>query len=88
MFNIFLYVYEPCVCNKDILLLLLFLIYITYKHIELFQDHGGINFTYSRCTNTVHCINFITSTHMNSVTTFYLPGVLIVTVLNCYRKEQ
>ena len=26
MFNIFLYVYGPCVCNKDILLLLLLLI--------------------------------------------------------------
>ena len=25
MFNIFLYVYGPCVCNKDILLLLLLL---------------------------------------------------------------
>ena len=37
MFNFFLYVYGPCVCNKDILLLLHFWNYIditvrSYKH--------------------------------------------------------
>ena len=30
MFNIFLYVYGPCVCNKDILLLLLLLLLLLY----------------------------------------------------------